>query len=102
MKYPIDKTGREFQPGDLFIENEIDDIIWDDKGRINIPPIGIFTGEFSFDGEWYVKTFKPGYATHEQYGRISLFMSTLDGEYIGKWDHCKVIGHINEESLSLV
>lgn len=80
IKYPVDKTGREFWPGDLFIENETDDVIWDGKGKIYTPPIGIFTGESTFD----VKIFKPEDATHEQHGRGPLYIS----EYVGKWGHC--------------
>lgn len=102
IEYPVDKTGKEFWPGDLFIENETDDVIWDGKGKIYTPPIGIFTGESTFDGGWYVKTFKPGDATHEQHGRGPLYISVWDGEYVGKWDHCQIIGHVNEEFWGLV
>lgn len=94
MRKPKDKNGKQYQKGDLFIESHSGDAIWDGRGKVKEPSIGYFTDEEIFDGGWLVCTFKPGVAICEG-GRVPLYISAWDGEYIGKWEKTIIVGHLD-------
>lgn len=95
MKKPKDKNGREYQKGDLFIENHSGDDIWEYTGKVRKPSIGYFSDEEIFDGGWIVYTFKPGVVIHEG-KRVPLYISAWDGEYMGKWEKTIIVGHLDD------
>ena len=95
MERPKDKNGREYQKGDLFIENHNGDVIWEGRSEVREPSIGYFSDEEIFDGGWIARTFKPGIAIYEG-RRVPLYISTWDEEYIGKWEKTMIVGRLDD------
>ena len=114
----IDKDGNEIRHGDIIVEGSKDELFWDGKARIIIPPIGI---AISYDKSLSTpsKLFEPEKSSYynviqimagkaqltdkadkwmkEQFGEndncFSLHLSKYDGAFEG-WKSCKIIGNI--------
>lgn len=96
--YPKDKNGKEFKPGDIFQEGIIGERIWDGKGSIWYPALGIFTGEkveYPIGDGWIVKDYMYGTAFDLTNGSmIDLYTTRYDGEYVGDWENTLIVGTI--------
>ena len=97
-KFPKDKNGKEFKVGDIFQEGIIGERIWDGKGSIWYPALGIFTGEkveYPIEDGWVVKDYKHGTAFDLTNGNmINLYITRYDGEYVGDWENALIVGTI--------
>ena len=96
--YPKDKNGKEFQVGDIFQEGIMGKRIWDGKGSIWYPALGIFTGEkveYPVEDGWVVKDYMHGTAFDLTNGSmIDLYTTRYDGEYVGDWENTLIVGTI--------
>lgn len=93
MEFPIDKNGKKYEIGSLFIENYVGDVIWNGKAKIIDPPVGIFIGDYgreaAFSG-WTVATYKVGkIISNEEEG--DLYINRWDGEYTGDFSETEII-----------
>lgn len=104
--YPKDKNGKEFKPGDIFQEGVIGEKIWNGRGSIWYPALGIFTGEeveYPLEDGWWVKDYKHGLAFDLTNGdMIDLYITRYDGEYVGDWNDTEIVGTItgNEKACA--
>lgn len=103
INYPKDKNGREFKPGDLFIESVPGEEIWDGKAKIVIAPLGLFTGKkanYPAFGGWIVETYMEGMVQQEDGSIGPLYISRHDGEFTGDWDETIITGDVEEMNLA--
>ena len=96
--YPKDKNGKEFKVGDIFQEGIMGERIWDGKGSIWYPALGIFTGEkveYPAKDGWIVKDYMHGTAFDLTNGSmIDLYTTRYDGEFTGDWANTLIVGTI--------